>query len=267
MVGREPPGDLRRHRRQAVGKLFKLFKRISDLLEQIRNRYMSRITVVLACIGLAIVVAFPAQGSILVNGDFESGNMGFQSDYAYHAGVAPPNLDLAQYTVNSNPHNVHQAWVSFGDHTTGHGQMLLVNGAMDATKVVWSEAVTLIAGATYRFSAWATGVYYAAPGDLNFSVNGTQLGTLSLSSTVPDWKQFTSTFVATASAVKVAAVRDLQTAYNGNDFAMDDISLVMISDPSSVVIPEPATVVIWSLLGCCVAGFAAWRRIGRRTNV
>ena len=57
----------------------------------------------------------------------------------------------------------------------------------------------------------------------------------------------------------MAAIRNLQTAYSGNDFALDDISLEVIGTVESPV-PEPATLAIWSLLGLSGAGMWVVRR-------
>jgi hypothetical protein len=59
------------------------------------------------------------------------------------------------------------------------------------------------------------------------------------------WSEFTATFVA---GVEPIAVLDLQTAPNGNDFALDDISIK--------VVPEPGTLALFAgsgllaLVGC-----------------
>jgi hypothetical protein len=215
---------------------------------------MKQTVVLLIVASAGFCFALPAWASI-VNGDFELGNVGFTSDYKYFTPnpPPPPNEDLAQYTVWTNPREVHQSWVQMGDHTSGSGMMMIVNGSENPNMVVWSELVTLTAGVTYKFSAWGTGVYPAAPGNLNFELAGTQLGTLQLTSTVPDWKEFTATYTATVSGpAQLVAIRDLETAYSGNDFAMDDISLRAI--------PEAASIIIWSLLVGVGIVFGYWRK-------
>ena len=216
---------------------------------------MKRWTVGLAAL-VVLVGAIESQGALINNGDFELGNTGFTSDYTY----VTPTVGLAQYYVSTNPQAVHPSWYSFGDHTTGTGMMLIVNGGDDAGLRVWIQEVTLTAGDTYEFSAWGTSVYPVAPGNLIFEIGGTSLGTLELTSTVPDWKEFSTTFTASTSGPsELVAIRDLETAYSGNDFALDDISLELVQQQSPAI-PEPATIVIWSLLGLTFAGAYRWRR-------
>lgn len=194
----------------------------------------------------------PSVADWIVNGDFEDGNTGFSSDYAY---VVPPgseNILEGQYTVWTNPKEVHSKWTSMGDHTTGHGKMLLANGAGDSAAAVWRQEFPFSEGITYEFSAWATGVYPAVPATLAFEVAGMPLGTLQLTQAVPGWRRFSATFTAVTSGPGDFVIRDLSTAAVGNDFALDDISLV--------IIPEPTTAFLLLLLGASVS--LRWRRFG-----
>ena len=208
-----------------------------------------RVSVLLGLVLSLVLVALPLSRSVqadwLVNGDFEDGNTGFSSDYRYSVPPASGPIYEAEYTVWTDPNEVHSKWVSFGDHTTGNGNMLLVNGSRDADDVVWRQKFTFSEGITYEFSAWATGVYPSTPAVLDFKVAGMPLGTLELTETVPDWRRFSATFTAVTSGIGEFAIRDLSTAAIGNDFALDDISLV-------IVIPEPATPVLLSFLGMCI---------------
>ncbi len=71
--------------------------------------------------------------NMLVNGDFEMGNKGFTSTYAY----SPTNLGgTACYDVVTNPHLDHPFGGSFGDHTTGTGFILALNGSTDTNAVI-----------------------------------------------------------------------------------------------------------------------------------
>ncbi len=75
---------------------------------------------------------------LIVNGDFEAGNSGFTSDYTY----SPGNLNPAgRYAVLTDPNSAHGQATSFGDHTTGYGLMMAVNGANLANQIVWSQTV------------------------------------------------------------------------------------------------------------------------------
>ena len=47
------------------------------------------------------------------------------------------------YTVGVNPHNFNPNGSSFGDHTTGTGNMFIANGSTSANTVVWQETVNV----------------------------------------------------------------------------------------------------------------------------
>lgn len=203
-------------------------------------------------IGVGALTASQALAQTIINGNFESGNTGFTSDYTYIAPGSqnPPDApdpsgfdyalwDAGTYSVGTNPHSFHASWASFGDHTTGTGNMLIVNGAASPV-TIWQGTLSsaLISGMTYEFSAWVANLYPpnqgpVAPAQLNFSVGGNAIGTTYTAPDVAVWHQFTATFVAGNAPV---AVLDLNTAANGNDFALDDISLTAVPEPTSLVL-------------------------------
>jgi hypothetical protein len=84
-----------------------------------------KITSLIVPIILAIVTLRRVQAQTFINADFSAGNLGFSSDYQF----ADINSDEGQFTVQSDPQNWNAAFVNFGDHTTGNGKMLIVNGA------------------------------------------------------------------------------------------------------------------------------------------
>jgi len=172
--------------------------------------------------------------NIVTNGNFSSGNTGFTSSYSYKTSSTPCHgcccgaLSIeGTYGVDTDPHNLHTNFTSFGDHTSGTGKMLIVNGASVANVTVWAENITILPNTDYVFSVWATSVNPVAPAILQFSINGSPLGsTIALSSTLADgvWQYFTTTWNSgsVSGSVPIALVNQ-NTATNGNDFAIDDI--------------------------------------------
>jgi len=196
-------------------------------------------------VGVGALSGSQALAQSIVNGDFESGTNGFSSDYTYVVPGSPapfsgnPNTlwDEGTYSVGTDPHAFHNLWASFGDHTTGTGNMLIVNGA-ESPVTIWQGTLTsaLIPGMTYEFSAWVANLYPPssdplAPAQLNFSVGGSQIGSTYSAPDVGVWHQFTASFVA---GNEPLAVVDLDTAASGNDFALDDITLTAVPEPSSL---------------------------------
>jgi len=179
-----------------------------------------------------------ALANLVVNGDFESGNTGFTSGYSY----APPAsmYDPATYTIGTDPALVHSAWTygPHSDHTflgqNGVGHMMIVNGDENANVPVWQGTLTtpLVAGQTYVFSAWIASIYTVSPAQLDFSVGGNSIGSIT-PQFLGIWEHFSATFVAGNN--DTTALINWNLAYNGNDFALDDISITAVPEPTTII--------------------------------
>ncbi len=184
--------------------------------------------------------------NIIDNGDFENGNTGFTSQYSY----AAVNTIEGEYTVGSNPQSWNGALGSFGDHTTGTGKMLIVNGAPVPNQSIWCKTVAVSPNTDYAFSAWImnANIWGAAsnPPTLQFSINGNLMGTPFTSTTTAGvWQQFYQTWNSGLSTTANICIVNQNTIISGNDFAIDDISFspyVMQTDSVTITIHTPPSV-------------------------
>ncbi len=152
--------------------------------------------------------------NLLRNGDFEKGNTGFTSDYTgtgpagpgtYGVQTALPGLGLAHAGVKG-----------------GQGQFLMVDGATDASRRVWSQQVELKAGKIYDFGAIALA---NAGVDLQLMVDGKDVGTSFQPREGTDWQPWTLRFLSTTTGTVTLAIRDRGTSTSSNDFALDNLTL------------------------------------------
>ena len=174
--------------------------------------------------------------NLAVNGDFEDGNAGFTSSYEFSPGDVYPE---ETYDIVPSPSVSHKDFRDYGDHSTGDGFMMLVNGSGTPTDeepdtpadkkpdipgdVIWEQTVSTAADTNYVFAAWLSSTHPDNPARLQFSVNGTVVGTLSASRSTGIWELFFSTWnsgTATSARIQILSTN---TAVNGNDFALDDI--------------------------------------------
>lgn len=178
----------------------------------------------------AIVV--PKHPNLIVNGDFTAGNQGFRSDYAFDAkGVG----EDGSYTIASNPNSVHSGGASFGDHTTGDGLMMVINGSQKAKAVIWESTVNVQPGHSYYFGLWAaswgeggpSGDTYTSdpsPARLVLLVNGVPLGpATTLTARDGVWSKLALPWSSGNAKTAKLQVIDENTEWMGNDFAIDDI--------------------------------------------
>ena len=162
--------------------------------------------------------------NLISNGDFSAGDTGFTSDYIYGTGGGVGLLsNEGQYAIASNAGTTHNQFANCNDHTGG-GNMMVVNASGDASNI-WCQNIMVDANTDYFFSAWVTSVTSQNPAQLQFSVNGVQLGSpFNASAATCNWQQFSAGWSSgTATSVEICVVNTNFTPA-GNDFALDDIS-------------------------------------------
>ncbi|MFN0035193.1 MAG: gliding motility-associated C-terminal domain-containing protein, partial [Saprospiraceae bacterium] len=159
--------------------------------------------------------------NLISNGDFESGNSDFTSDYVYSPGNLVPE---GFYDVLDNPQDDHPAFAPCDDHTSGSGNMMVVNGAGVPNQNVWCQTVTVTPGTQYVFSAWLTSVVASSPAMLQFSINGTPLGGIfNAPGSTCNWQDYFQVWSSGSNSSATICIVNQNTAFGGNDFALDDI--------------------------------------------
>ncbi|MBL7828274.1 MAG: PKD domain-containing protein [Saprospiraceae bacterium] len=159
--------------------------------------------------------------NLVINGDFEGGNFGFSSDYGYSPGdLVPEGL----YDVIDNPQADHSGFAACDDHTTGAGNMMVVNGAGTPNQNVWCQTVAVNPNSQYVLSAWVTSVVGASPALLQFSINGSTLGPIfNAPSQVCNWQNYYQIWNSGGNTSATICIVNQNTTLGGNDFALDDI--------------------------------------------
>ncbi|MEN0003463.1 MAG: gliding motility-associated C-terminal domain-containing protein [Bacteroidota bacterium] len=177
--------------------------------------------------------------NLIVNGSFEAGNTGFTSDYSLADGIG--NLPEAEYAVTTNPNSVHSDFAACGDHTSGVGNMLVVNGAEGSNIRIWCQTVSVTPNTDYAFSAWVTTLVNRAPAELQFSVNGALLGSVFVAPiSLCNWVNFFQIWNPGGNSSAEICIVNQNDAGDGNDFALDDLFFAEVCESIDFVTVEVA---------------------------
>jgi len=158
--------------------------------------------------------------NLISNSEFSQGNTGFTSDYTY----TNSNNTEGQYWVGTNPIPWNPFMSNCNDHSSGTGNMMMINGSPAAKIKVWSQSISVTPNTNYNFSVWISSLHVANPANLHFSINNADLGNnITAGSSTCQWKQFSSTWNSGNNTSAVISIVNNNTIVDGNDFALDDI--------------------------------------------
>lgn len=195
---------------------------------------------------ISIFISFftSVSGQTLINGSFELGGngVGFLINGAGYTQINPPTgtSTSGNYAITTNPQLLNSNFISGGDHTTGTGKMLVVDGNTVPNSRLWSSTSTggaltgFTAGNTYTFSYWIKSVSNDVTNPLTqaninvFFVNVANVNPASTNAYAPlpnlGWTQVSYSFRATANNILVE-LRNNNIGTLGNDFALDDFAI------------------------------------------
>ncbi len=164
----------------------------------------------------------------VANGDFEKGNIDIGTHYKYtnkRSYPYGPMVDEGEYGVTNRPKTIHHMFNNCGDHTTGKGQMMVVNGSDKPGKLIWLELFKVKPNTRYEFSCWVSSAVGHAPAELEIQVKYKTVKRFSLSRQTCHWQQLKITVTTPADAKYVAiSLVNSNRIMDGNDFFLDDIS-------------------------------------------
>lgn len=207
----------------------------------------------LGLLGLLDAATSNAWAGLIANGDFSGGNTDFITEFTYSPGNIWPDQT---YDLVTDPAISHPAADSFGDHTTGTGLMMAVNGSTTVNQLVWSQSVAVDTDQSYTFTAWCATWYLLNTARLDVLFNSVSVGVLEAPQTLGVWTRFATVWNSGSETLLTIELRGLTTDYGGNDFTLDDLSLSPTQDG---ITPEPST---WwlGLSGAMLLAGRLWQR-------
>lgn len=177
--------------------------------------------------------------NLIPNGNFSLGKSDFTSDYAF----ASLNSNEGQYWVGNDVPKWNISYGNCKDHTSGSGNMLMVNGSSLLKAKVWSTTINVLPNTSYNFSFWLQSLRSVNPAKLRFSINNVLMEkNVNGENTSCNWSFWqTSWNSGNLSKAELSIIND-NSLNDGNDFAIDDISFSKIDfqyDSVHVNVVEP----------------------------
>jgi hypothetical protein len=180
---------------------------------------------------------------LIFNGDFQAGDTGFNTAYAPNAiGLTENTYSVVNDPLGpaptQNPYAVNYGGIDYYDHTLGTdaGLMMAVNGAGNSSLLVWGQTVSgLTIGQTYEFSLWLSSWDNASPAIVDVRIDNVAQATLSAPATPGIWVNHSFLWTASSTSAGFTAIYDNNTVAQGNDFALDDLSLVAVPEPTTII--------------------------------
>jgi gliding motility-associated-like protein len=178
--------------------------------------------------GTYSVIASYLGSNQIINGDFETGNSNFSTEYQIGTGGVWGQLsNEGTYAITTSPDNVHNNFFPCNDFTIGTGQnQMVVNGSSTPNTNIWCQTVATLPNTTYQFGTQVSSVYNTTDiAELQFSINNVNFGNVfSPTNNSCDWSQFTENWFSNLTTSAEICIVNQNTSAGGNDFTIDDIT-------------------------------------------
>ncbi len=184
-----------------------------------------------------LIASYTEDVNLIENGDFEDGDNDFNTDYDLVPGPCSPSFELCDgyYAIWDETSQGHPGFASCGDHTSGSGLMMAVNGIAGKPEL-WCQDVCIDPSASYILSGYGTSIHPDSPAELQFSVDGNLVGnSVDLGTNLCEWINFTGEFDADGETSVEICVYNENGEQFGNDFAIDDIEMFQVCSAEETI--------------------------------
>ncbi len=160
-------------------------------------------------------------GNQVVNGSFESGLTGFDTEYLNNQTTI---FEEGTYAITDNAEAVNGNYRPCGDHTTGSGQYMAINGDTILDKKLWCTTVNVEEDVEYMFGAWVTNISIFSLADFAFTIDGEQIGGIRTTDQEPcEWVEYMDFWLADRTGEVEFCIINKTEEFFRNEIALDDI--------------------------------------------
>ena len=161
----------------------------------------------------------------------ENGDSDFTTDYS------TGTIDVGNYLISETPQDYFNLFSDCDDHTTGSGNMMIVDGSDMPDKNIWCQTINISPNTDYYFSLWATMVGGTSPPELYFNVDGDVISdTMSIPLDNCLWTELSQIWNSGSSTSIEFCIVNNNISPFGNDFAIDDIFVAPICEVTDEVV-------------------------------
>lgn len=158
---------------------------------------------------------------LVSNGHFENGYIDYTTDYTQ--GVYASQMPGDEYAISFDPSLYHSGFV--GNGVGGAGNFMIVNSSATANQNVWCQNIPVTPNTYYNFSLMISSMFTVSPANLEILINGVPLPTNAIAPGVTNvWDVYEESWFSGASVQADICIVNTNTASNGNDFGIDNIS-------------------------------------------
>ncbi|MGL2963767.1 gliding motility-associated C-terminal domain-containing protein [Flavobacterium sp. RSB2_4_14] len=206
----------------------------------------------------------PSPINLIVNGDFSQGNTGFTTDYQFITNAGLGGIQRA-YGIVTTANSWFQFFPPCFSNSPSGGNMMVVDGSTSngGNDKVWGQTVAVQPNQTYTFSYWLQTIAMPNPAVIEVTINGVSIGSITAPLNNCQTTQYTYTWNSGSNTTAQIAIYDRILPSNGNDFSLDDISLVAnTSSPCvttttlTITVNQPTQATFAPIPAICSGGIA-----------